>query len=210
MCTCSIYPPIIIIYCFSLPVILFQAAVSLQCFIFSPLYHLLCPIFLPSLHLKSSQFMQPKITTLPQRALQSVQHTTLSKQCLMTHTSILVYLQKIFWQLNNVNWLQMLFLGVQTKGKGRKIQKWKKKLWFRDIKLIYNTHLYVNVNVDLDQIPGRQNRYNMEHIISSKNAIHKTKGRGSEIQNVLNKHWEPLWLLPLVELLEFFIYSFSG
>lgn len=125
MCTCSIYPPIIIIYCFSLPVILFQAAVSLQCFIFSPLYHLLCPIFLPSLHLKSSQFMQPKITTLPQRALQSVQHTTLSKQCLMTHTSILVYLQKKFWQLNNVNWLQMLFLGVQTKGKGRKIQKWK-------------------------------------------------------------------------------------
>lgn len=47
------------------------------------------------------------------------------------------------------------------------MKEWKKKLWFRDIKLIYNTHLYVNVNVDLDQIPGRQNRYNMEHIISS-------------------------------------------
>lgn len=49
----------------------------------------------------------------------------------------------------------MLFLGVQTKGKGRKIPKMKeekKKISFRDIKLIYNTHVYVNV--DLDQIPG--------------------------------------------------------
>lgn len=115
MCTCSIYPPIIIIYCFSLPVILFQAAVSLQCFIFSPLYHLLCPIFLPSLHLKSSQFMQPKITTLPQRALQSVQHTTLSKQCLMTHTSILVYLQIFFLAVKQCQLTADAFLGGTNK-----------------------------------------------------------------------------------------------
>lgn len=98
----------------------------------------------------------------------SIQHS-LNNVWWRTHPFLSIC-KKFLWQLNNVNWLQMLFLGVQTKGKGRKIPKmkeWKKKLWFRDIKLIYNTHLYVNVNVDLDQIPGRQNRYNMEHIISS-------------------------------------------
>lgn len=82
---------------------------------FSPLYHLLCPIFLPSLHLKSSQFMQPKITTLPQRALQSVQHTTLSKQCLMTHTSILVYLQKFFLAVKQCQLTADAFLGGTNK-----------------------------------------------------------------------------------------------
>lgn len=80
----------------------------------------------------------------------SIQHS-LNNVWWRTHPFLSIC-EIFFWQLNNVNWLQMLFLGVQTKGKGRRIPKVKEELWFRDIKLIYNTHVYVNVNVDLDQI----------------------------------------------------------
>lgn len=170
MCTCSIYPPIIIIYCFSLPVILFQAAVSLQCFIF-PLSITYSVLFFSPLCISNQVNLCSPKSQLCLKGLYkvySIQHS-LNNVWWRTHPFLSIC-KIFFWQLNNVNWLQMLFLGVQTKGKGRKIPKMKegkKKLWFRDIKLIYNTHLYVNVNVDLDQIPGRQNRYNMEHIISS-------------------------------------------